>query len=97
MKAGNFLAPVACVAALTGCSSSTGPSESYLWGEKAGNSAVSLTKAGAGLSAACATMLLEGAKWADDPVLNQSPPPKDLDQADAQKGCLDQLHKRLGY
>jgi hypothetical protein len=42
-------------------------------------------------------MIQAGTVWADDPVLNQTPPPKNLNMADAQKGCLDTLHKRLGY
>jgi hypothetical protein len=42
-------------------------------------------------------MIKAGMVWADDPALNPDPPPKNLNMADAQKGCLDQLHKRLGY
>lgn len=85
------------LASLAACSqSSTSPSESYSWGEKAGNSAVSLVKAGMGTTGACEDMITAGMKWADNPVLNETPPPKNFDRADAQKGCLDQLHS-LGY
>lgn len=74
-----------------------GPSESYRWGEMAGNSAVSLVNAGVKPSNACDAMIVAGGAWADNPVLNPTPPPKNFKRADAQKGCLDQLHKRLGY
>jgi hypothetical protein len=89
------LAVLAIMAA--GCSTVTGPSESYSWGEKAGNSSVSLVNKGVPPSNACQDMIQAGMVWADDPVLNQTPPPKNLNMADAQKGCLDTLHKRLGY
>lgn len=46
---------------------------------------------------ACDTAIVAGAVWADDPVLNPTPPPDDFDRSDAQQGCLDQLTKRLGY
>lgn len=78
-------------------SASSGPSESYLWGQKAGNSAVSLAQSGMQLNEACNAMIVSGAMFADDPILNQTPPPKNFNRADAQQGCMDQLHKRLGY
>lgn len=85
------------VALFASFSSASGPSESYEWGQKAGNSAVSLVQAGMDLGVACDSSLSMGAMWADDPILNPTPPPKNYDRADAKKGCLDQLHKQLGY
>lgn len=78
-------------------SGNSGPSESYQWGQKAGNSAVSLAQSGMQPNEACNAMIVSGAMFADDPVLNQTPPPKNFNRAEAQQGCLDQLHKRLGY
>lgn len=75
----------------------SGPSESYLWGEKAGNSSVSLAHSGVSPSASCKTMIQMGMMFSDDPVLNPTPPPKDYDMADIQEGCLAALHKQLGY
>lgn len=99
VKFSHIFVPVACAAALAGCNSATaGPSDSYLWGKTAGNSAVSLVKNfGVEPSKACNGMIKAGGMWADNPVLNQTPPPKDFNRADAQKGCLDELHERLGY
>lgn len=75
-----------------------GPSESYLWGKRAGNSAVTMvTNGGLEPSKACDTMLVAGAMWADNPVLNPTPPPKDFNRADAKRGWLDHLHTGLGY
>lgn len=86
------------VAVMAACGSSNGPSESYLWGEKAGNSAVSLVHAGVEPGKACDGMLEAGAIWADNPALNPTPPPpKNFNRDDAKEGCLQQLHKRLGY
>jgi hypothetical protein len=90
--------PLAALAIMVaGCSAVTGPSESYLWGEKAGNSSVNMVKSGVSPSNACQSMIKAGMVWADDPVLNPDPPPKNFNIADAQMGCLDTLHKRLGY
>jgi hypothetical protein len=72
-------------------------SDSYTWGERAGNSAVPLVRQGGSFESACDAMIGLGSEDADDPVLNPTPPPKNFDMADATKGCLDQLHKRLGY
>jgi hypothetical protein len=92
-----LMIPLAVLAIMAaGCSTVTGPSESYLWGEKAGNSSVSMVKRGVSASNACQSMIQAGMVWADDPALNPDPPPKNFNMADAQKGCLDTLHKRLG-
>jgi hypothetical protein len=76
---------------------STGSSDSYAWGERAGNSAVPLVRQGGSFDSACQATIESGSVYADDPVLNPTPPPKNFNIADAQRGCLDQLHKRLGY
>jgi hypothetical protein len=89
--------PVVLVSIGVACAACGGPSDSYSWGERAGNSAVSLVHGGVNLDSACQETIEGGSVFADDPVLNADPPPKNFDMADAQKGCLDQLHKRLGY
>lgn len=76
---------------------SPGPSESYLWGQRAGNSAVSLVHAGVEPGTACKTSIEAGMMFSDNPILNPTPPPDNFDITDIQTGCLDQLHKRLGY
>jgi len=88
---------VVMLTAVSQCTAKQGPSESYQWGQMAGNSAVSLVKAGVGFDGACKSSMEAGAMWADDPILNQTPPPKNFNSSDARQGCLDQLHKRLGY
>lgn len=74
-----------------------GPSASYLWGQRAGNSAVSLVHSGLAPDTACETSIEAGMMFSDNPVLNPTPPPDNFDMSDIRKGCLDQLHKRLGY
>jgi hypothetical protein len=80
---------------VAGCSVA-GPSESYLWGERAGNTAVSFEKSGMTPESACQEAIDAGAMWADKPALNPSPPPKNFDRADGQNGCLHKLHELLG-
>jgi hypothetical protein len=94
---GIIAAIILVVVALSTHGVTSGPSESYSWGERAGNSAVSLVRNGVGFTSACQSMIQAGSVWADDPILNPTPPPKNFNIADAQNGCLDQLHKRLGY
>jgi hypothetical protein len=72
-------------------------SESYDWGVMAGNSAVTSAKAGMSLEEACKAAIIGGAMYADNPVLNQTPPPENFNSADAQAGCMNQLRLRLGY
>ena len=74
-----------------------GPSESYSWGVRAGNTAVALAKAGMNLTESCKTAILSGSMYADNPILNPTPPPENFNPSEAQQGCMDQLHKRLGY
>lgn len=84
-------------ASVFGGNQPTGPSESYLWGVKAGNSALPSVNGGAKPKLACKNAFIEGSMYADDPVLNQTPPPTNFDYGDAEQGCLDQIRKRLGY
>jgi hypothetical protein len=91
------LATLAGLATLVaGCSAISGPSESYAWGERAGNTAVSFEKSGMTPESACQEAIVAGAMWADKPALNPSPPPKNFDRSDGQKGCLHKLHELLG-
>lgn len=86
--------PLAVLAIMaTGCSSATGPTESYLWGERAADSAVTLVNAGMAPSKACQQSIQAAMMLGDEPVLPATPPPKNLNIADAQKGCLETLHK----
>ena len=48
-------------------------------------------------SNACQYGITAGMMYADNPVMNPDPPPKNFNMADAQKGCLDTLHTRLGH
>jgi hypothetical protein len=97
---GGLLLVVAVIIAVAGgCGKgkSGGNSESYEWGTMAGNSAVTLVNEGVPLEQACTSTISMASMWADDPILNQTPPPKNFNSSDARQGCLDQLHKRLGY
>lgn len=86
---------------LTGCAapfgSWVGSSESYRWGEHVVDTAETLVaRAGVDYRKACEAAIGSGEMFADSPVLNPTPPPKNFDRTDAIKGCLDQLHKRRG-
>ncbi len=94
--AGAFL--VVAVIAAGGCQKSGGRnSESYQWGTMAGNSAVTLVNSGVSLEQACTSTISMASMYADDPILNQTPPPKNFSLSEANQGCMDQLHKKLGY
>jgi len=74
-----------------------GHSPSYVWGEKAGSLAVTEVNSGVPFELACKSAIELGAMFADDPVLNPTPPPKPFSREDAQQGCLAAAHQRLGY
>ena len=76
---------------------SSGNSESYKWGTMAGNSAVTLVNNGVPLEQACDTQISVASMYADEPILNQTPPPKNFSLPEAKRGCMDQLHKKFGY
>jgi hypothetical protein len=76
----------------------SGPSPSYQWGVRVGNSAFkAVNDNGLPRELACNSFMEAGAMYADNPVLNQSPPPKNFSRSEAMQGCLDQLKKRIGY
>ena len=77
----------------TGCSTTAGPSASYLWGEKAGNSAVALVNAGMEVSKACQQSIQAAMMLGDEAAPTSTPPPKNFNVADAQNGCLATFHK----
>jgi hypothetical protein len=67
-----------------------------IWTEQAsGDSSTSMADRPRKL--ACNSFMEAGAMYADNPVLNQSPPPKNFSRSEAMQGCLDQLKKRIGY
>lgn len=89
---------VALIIAIGGFSNLVGTSESYRWGELAVDTAVSNVRSGLSFEKSCSSAIEGQAKYAGDPVLGWVPsPPKSFSRSDAQRGCLDQLHKQLGY
>ena len=80
-----------------GCQKSGGNSESYKWGTMAGNSAVTLVNNGVPLEQACDAQISVASMGADSPITNQTPPPKNFNLSEAKQGCMDQLHRKLGY
>lgn len=83
------------ICATAACGGLGEKSESYKWGVREGNTAVSLVNAGIPPDRACKTAILSGSMYADNAVLNPTPPPANFNSSDAQQGCLDQLHDRL--
>lgn len=76
-------------------STSAGPSESYTWGQgQASTAATLVNNTGMHPDRACNSAITAGAVWADDPILNPDPPPKNFNRSEAKQGCLDILRKR---
>jgi hypothetical protein len=86
-----------CIATTTGWSLAvaSASSDSYEWGQMAGNSAVQMVLNGVQPRTACKAAIETGAMFADSPILNPTPPPEDFDLGDAMDGCMDQLEKRI--
>ena len=61
-------------------------SDSYSWGATAANSAVTIMNFGMEPEAACQTVI----------ALSKSNPPPNVMGDEAQRGCLDAVHKQLG-